>query len=707
MERTVLCPTCGSDDQEEIDGVYYCLVCNTQMTGITAQSADEFIDVPRELMREITVKKVRKSRAKADTGEAWTTFEAFNIILIKQVTFLTEIYEGVDMKLKEIVLGLWTAYLEKTEAGFMDGSDSPPHLSTNSRKRDKALLAAGLDKVPMPKYASHRERGNTQCKRIRAGSKVLVNIEQDIDYGPMEGFECPSRRIPTQSQHTYFGQSQRDAIVRKFFAPEVRDSSDEEEEAVAIVRMKDRETESDDDDEETEIETFDPVEYKIPKKKLNKISRHLQRSLGEDYFKGTKKMTAGNPHFIDLMAMSKTIAFINIALRIMDEDIFTIHLINWVDLGHFPYFSGTRMLPEKWRFTNEDAMTFHVSASPTPTNINRNSNELLRLLDIPPLPPINMIKLIGRLLDDLNLPQDILKFISSDPLLLYKVEKLGRYYKNPISYIPFFEQRAVCVILVIMRKLFALDGIKSKKYSQMVQECENDDAFVYDQWEAYTRLRLQMISNYFMPLFKVDSGKMKDVQVITDFQQTIANKWRPRNILCGDKTMRSRSEDDDFRIDLAQIILEKAPNKEDTDETECKTKKRDDRKFTQFPKPSLYFLNDATEFAIRRIDDEDLCIKLKQDFRRKSLSHIQEGSIYMMNYEELCTLSYKEFLRTHFKSFSESLQLIITLIGIMIRSTSIRGDIDLFVELKKIEKILFPCHKAKQTRPKRSKPRTN
>lgn len=685
----IACPTCGSVEQEEIDGIYFCSTCNTQIAGITAQVTEGFIDVPAELRREVKTKKAREKKHKTpDTGINWTTFEAFNIILIKQVTFLTEIYEGVDMRLKDVVLGLWTSYLEKIEAGFMDGFDKKPLLSNLSRKRDEAIIAAGVEKLPLPV----RQLYGTRCadnhnSRVRAGSKVLINTRVDDVYHPIQGKKCPGRRSKKSSSGLAFSSiSRKKKIVEKFFAPEVCDSSDDEIKP-GDLSSDDEDEDYEEEDSQTDEDDYDPRVYKVPKNKLNKISRKIRKEMGDDYFESRYAMSE-SPHGLDSMSMTKTICFIYTALRIMNEDVFISDLINWIDSGHFPFFAGTRLLPEKWVFTVDDVNTFHPVASPDPHMIIKRSAELMKFLDVPIVPPADMIKIIKRYLHELNLPQDILKFITRDEEILRKIQSLGCCGLRKKDMSPFYEQRAAIVILVVLRKLFGLDVQKCNHYSQLVKDYGAEDAFNWNEWEAHTRIRMEMISCYFTPVYRVSSGQMKDVNVACDFFSTVADGWRPHAVLT---TQPSKSNESEYRTELRRRFEKDISHiKEEPDtcppEPELISNDPDDKRFIQFPKASLNHWTDATNFVISRLNDDqnDLKDKLRMDFRNKSLAHFREGSPYILRYEPISSMN-----KLIIESLPEPIQLLLSVFKKMLRYT----DYNFKEELRRVEKLLFFDHR--------------
>lgn len=145
------CVVCGATRFEEIDGLFYCVVCQAQQMGATLERRDDVF-----VGTGLTEVRKGKEKKTMDTGVAWTTTEAFNCILMNMSRDLTEKLQ-LPSDFRRILLGLWATYLAESEIAFVEGNEVPKvHLT--STRRDIQLLHQGLEKVARPKYREYTPR---------------------------------------------------------------------------------------------------------------------------------------------------------------------------------------------------------------------------------------------------------------------------------------------------------------------------------------------------------------------------------------------------------------------------------------------------------------------------------------------------------------------------------------------------------------------
>ncbi|CAG2107151.1 unnamed protein product [Medioppia subpectinata] len=152
---------CGSTDFDEENGVFYCTICQTQTQGFTQESAEVFIDRTKVFAKEIKSKKKRKTKDRK-TSVLWTTTEAFNIILRKQMNGVFELNAShMDWSaFKKCATILWFSYLRKCGLGFTgeetaDAETISRRLHPASRFRDFQILTNKVsDSLPPFKNGS-------------------------------------------------------------------------------------------------------------------------------------------------------------------------------------------------------------------------------------------------------------------------------------------------------------------------------------------------------------------------------------------------------------------------------------------------------------------------------------------------------------------------------------------------------------------------
>uniref|UniRef100_T1KZ69 Rrn7/TAF1B C-terminal cyclin domain-containing protein n=1 Tax=Tetranychus urticae TaxID=32264 RepID=T1KZ69_TETUR len=161
------CKQCGSTVFEEIDALYYCSVCSTQVTGLTIEVShfDGAVSTLREVRDKTTKRKA------ADTGPPWTTMEAFNVILAHQCSQLEDKL-NLGPQFKCVLFSLWAEYLSKCEVAFTRREQSKPKVNITSHLRDIQLIDQGLEKVTKPLSLTHKSREDLKV----GNTKLLRNI---------------------------------------------------------------------------------------------------------------------------------------------------------------------------------------------------------------------------------------------------------------------------------------------------------------------------------------------------------------------------------------------------------------------------------------------------------------------------------------------------------------------------------------------------
>jgi hypothetical protein len=64
--------------------------------------------------------------------------------------------------------------------------------------------------------------------------------------------------------------------------------------------------------------------------------------------------------------------------------------------------------------------------------------------------------------------------------------------------LPFYERWALMAIVMLLKRIFVLDDTTERRLSECAKNQQN--WFIWDEWEKYTRLRFQLIKSY-IPLY--------------------------------------------------------------------------------------------------------------------------------------------------------------------------------------------------------------
>lgn len=184
------CHVCAGTEFEELDGLFYCLVCQTQSQNIQTVELDEtdaVLPAPG-VLREVKKKKTShdsKFVNEFEKGRPWTLYEAYQIIMQAQVDAL--ILHGADPDLKEAVLRLWAKYLSQLGVAFIDDIRLlAKNVEKGSRHREKYMgncenpvttpvrwKQSTETSIPMSKLARKKEE-QVKASEVLHGETVCV-----------------------------------------------------------------------------------------------------------------------------------------------------------------------------------------------------------------------------------------------------------------------------------------------------------------------------------------------------------------------------------------------------------------------------------------------------------------------------------------------------------------------------------------------------
>lgn len=463
---------------------------------------------------------MKRKKVERDTGITWTTFEAYNKILHDQAICLSEKCHLPPEFLK-VVLAIWAAYLEACEAAFVNGQEYPK-LHRYAHYRDYMLLIKRQEKLEIRSRKKTRRNWRGPCRRFGRTSLQVNGFSDDDDY------DDSLRAIPKKSTvHEYMTKEINESIRREMNSrklPHVFESSLQEEElsdsddtevdedSQMLQSVSDSVTTWTSDEEEQEAsedeeqEFLDNVvngnkvdsEYRnIPRKYLSKRSKVFLDTVPE--WKHSAVYSHVHHFFIDLMSLNKTIPILYLALRITRQDVHICELVNFASQGTIPYMNASHILPEEWKTIGQDSPLFCPRKFPSPITMLKNCYHISNLLEISVSPP-EYVPILLRYLEDMNLPTEIIKVIENSSRLKKCVETLFRYDPKA-KQTPNYELRVLALLIVVLKKLFVLDGYSEKVLSDAVKEHESIGCFNWDDWEAYTRLRVNALKRHYLPLY--------------------------------------------------------------------------------------------------------------------------------------------------------------------------------------------------------------
>ena len=218
--------------------------------------------------------------------------------------------------------------------------------------------------------------------------------------------------------------------------------------------------------------TDDPPKRRERAKKMDKEStsrrRHLLKEgklVEED--KASRKVLRD----VKYLTLTKLISFLHAGLVLHNALISEADLVRWIREGFIPFLCAHRLLPERMKMEGSDSLVLgSVSKKTLPSseNIRRNTGKTLRELKITEinLPPIHAVA--GKIIDDLQLPSDLIEFIKRLEHLVY--EDIGWRKITINGAIPHVNAHSAAFVLVALKLHLGLDGGTEFKIAKFADE---------------------------------------------------------------------------------------------------------------------------------------------------------------------------------------------------------------------------------------------
>ncbi|XP_054166655.1 uncharacterized protein LOC128964122 [Oppia nitens] len=637
------CQRCGSTDFEEENGLLYCCICQTQSQGFTQESEVTFIDRSKIMAKEIKSTRKPRERQRTRTSVLWTSTEAFNIIIINQMLKVYEI-NALDMNLDDFkwsTMTVWFQYLRKAQLSFTDTESADDEVITRrlhpaTRYRDHQILTNKvIDALKPFKYGSS-DLGFKSNYRLDNDS-VIVTAEQLnslielIRPKSRPEMQCNGRHITKSRDYYKYKSSHKlsletrrelykmlaeidinssfdetvDLLDEKQLTESLLVNEDFDEEEEIIRELEDKEKKINilemTDENECEINDFDRELID----NLTKSTKLFSKFIPLSYLKNSRNISSN--YFLDFVSLPKTLAIINITLRLMKTDIFCFDLIRWAQQRHIPYYNCTNCLPDDWLFIPNDFEAFTSRYIPSYFTINLLSGKIADYIGIECFPKPDIGKLMERLIKDLNLPTDLIEIIEEHyDLFQHFPDVMDRNYNvllkicdKPLPSVPHYERWAAMIIVVVLKQLFMLNDSSEMRLSHYAVNVT--DVFNWCQWEQYCQHRLKVIQQYNIPLNRNEFCGVKDEDLMVN-QLLERNKcdFRKRNDLIYTSISQKEHKSYDYRQEVSGEFS-----------TEVS--------FVDQIEPSMYPLTTATEFALRRMNCPELTEKLSVNFSDKLL----------------------------------------------------------------------------------------
>ncbi|KAI1308675.1 TATA box-binding protein-associated factor RNA polymerase I subunit B [Halotydeus destructor] len=221
--------------------------------------------------------------------------------------------------------------------------------------------------------------------------------------------------------------------------------------------------------------------------------------------------------FGDLLTHRKVMAILYISLRLAKTNIYASDLSRWVVARDMTYVNSTCILPINWNFYYHDYWLLNCQAPPSSVGIIKSAGEIAEFIEVDLDAKPDLVALMRRYLVDMNLPLDIVRFVTSNDKFS---NSLAEYADRPLSQCARYEVHVLTLILVALKRLFVLDGYTEKVISDAIEAVDHDEVlFDFDAWENWTLFRVQLLEGYHFPLRDQSALRIKDVRILSRFSK--------------------------------------------------------------------------------------------------------------------------------------------------------------------------------------------
>ncbi|KAG8201550.1 hypothetical protein JTE90_011225 [Oedothorax gibbosus] len=432
------CRVCNSLEFVLFDGVYFCKECNSQIEASRKEESQQDGGYSRKSLLKTKAKEKTKEQKEQKLYDDWTTIEGYNIILHKQVSTLISL--GASEKLKNVVLYIWSKYLEKCEIAFRNDCTSVeniPRLGACARVRDKEVLYGNKN------AALKRRRKKKQSKP----KNILVKKE--------------------------------DATTSDEFMTDDNETSD--------CQTTEIESESDVDSENSSTST----KYKL---KFSSVALQSKNKIGAIKLKKDPKYTKS---LIHNMTLCKTLSFCYLGLLYTEDRLLLCDLLRLAKERKIPYIEVTDVFPPSMKMVGNDHTYYTTYSVPAVADICLTVAKLFEFLKLPSFKHPPLIPAVFRFVKELNLPDSLIHIANH---LYNRMErKTAVWYKtqsvreSQVFRIPKYDVQAMALIVVSLKLLLLLDGNFEVEHSKIMMKInillEGQKMFVWDEWQKQMKLK--------------------------------------------------------------------------------------------------------------------------------------------------------------------------------------------------------------------------
>ncbi|XP_048585049.1 TATA box-binding protein-associated factor RNA polymerase I subunit B isoform X2 [Nematostella vectensis] len=172
------------------------------------------------------------------------------------------------------------------------------------------------------------------------------------------------------------------------------------------------------------------------------------------------------------LCLRTTVAIIYLALLQLNEPTFLSDIIRWIKEGSFPYFGGTRFLPNYMKLSHSDSRALSLNCVPMRQHVLMNARSIARTLNIKSFPQQDLKIYISRYILDLNLPGIIHGFVHR---LMQILTPLFSVFGKTLQRND-YELAAMAYILMAVKLCYGLDdkNDNSKRFQEALSQTTDE-----------------------------------------------------------------------------------------------------------------------------------------------------------------------------------------------------------------------------------------
>lgn len=500
--------------------------------------------------------RLAKSQQTQERARNWTSYEAYNIILAKQTDIVADLCNlGNDFK--KLVFSLWAAYLDKNEVAFNEDVqfNTMPKIQHLMLKRDYNFIVKGEkemksvkkkfrinkskdeNKEPLTNHCENdfSEPEEDNCDQINQEAINLKRKRQNStnsDNSELNEaetwFENVLDKCPT-NEYKRMSSKDKYEIFFKLYSEIENDENNEEEKRQLEQMIINEQVKLNllDESNEEELKILNDKILML-KEQLN-FSTYAKKIVKNGLFKKLKRTDKKlNFRDVNYMTSSKLIAFIYIAMRLLNYDIYLYDLIRWIEFVQIPFYNLNVLLPTDWQFTVDDNLLFTRTKTPRLFSLNSTVTALVNYLEIPSFPQPNIRKLIIRIANDLDLPDSLTEFICNVFELQIKSNPKALSYLNKTKErswfkVPEYEVVAFGLILLNLKYLFCLNDYHEILLSEKLKSSSAlTNAFIWSEWKQHINFKLECFKTYIYPnKSELKNLELKNYSMLTNYYTKI------------------------------------------------------------------------------------------------------------------------------------------------------------------------------------------